>query len=242
MKNRPLELVSRTIKKAVSRLPTRLHITVGLCSVLTSVLLIAVLLGFVPDRQGAVIQGQIALSEALASSSSTLLGRNQLGDTQQILEFAVERNPSLLAVELQRLASESVRQFGVPDQGAPSIVIPVYRLSQRWGELRFFFDDGRNVSSLSKMHGSIAGLVLFITLLGFPVFHFYLGRMLKELNPSTAVPSRVRSALDTIAEALIVIDQQGDIVLANAAFAELTGRAAQSLIGVPARTLPWETV
>ena len=58
--------------------------------------------------------------------------------------------------------------------------------------------------------------------------------MLKALDPSSAVPGRVRSALDTIAESLLVIDRHGDLVLANAAFAELdrpTGRVADRRAG-----------
>jgi len=56
---------------------------------------------------------------------------------------------------------------------------------------------------------------------------------------SSAVPGRVRSALDTIAEALIVVDKKGHIVLANAAFATLNGQPAEKLMGVNADSLGW---
>ncbi len=42
-------------------------------------------------------------------------------------------------------------------------------------------------------------------------FYLYLGKMLKQLDPSQAVPERVRSALDTMAEGLLVLDHKGQI-------------------------------
>jgi len=95
--------------------------------------------------------------------------------------------------------------------------------------LHFQFAAPGTVSWFDKIRQSSLGLMLFIGFLSFPVFYFYLGKMLKELNPSNAVPARVRSALDTIAESLLVLDSRGNVVLANAAFATLSGRDAEEL-------------
>ena len=55
--------------------------------------------------------------------------------------------------------------------------------------------------------------------------------MLKQLDPSQAIPDRVRSALDTMAEGLLVIDAKQNVVLANQAFATLANEPAESLVG-----------
>ncbi|MFK7856965.1 MAG: ATP-binding protein [Granulosicoccus sp.] len=204
-------------------------------------MLLALFLGFVPDRKSAVAQGQISLSEALASSTSRSLERSDLPGIRNNLEFVVERNSSLAAIQLYRVQGDSNVTFGdesVVDN--ESVVrVPLFRGSTQWGELRFHYLESVKTGLLDRWRESPFGLMLFVSLISFPAFYFYLGKMLKQLNPSAAVPGRVRSALDTIAEALIVIDRQGDIVLANAAFASLNGSSAESLLGIKAESLDW---
>ena len=257
--------MSRMSLRRSLRLPApsaRFHISVGLCSLLTSVVLLATFTGFVPDRDGAQLQGRVALAEALASSSAMLLRRGDTAGLHRSLEFIVGRNPDLEAVVLHRDFDGSERVFsaaadaagseagssaapapGEPtpdgDAGRHDITVPLQRGQRRWGELRFRFDDGREASLLERARRAPFSLMLFVALASFPLFYVYLGRMLKALDPSSAVPGRVRSALDTIAESLLVIDRHGTLVLANAAFAELTGRSADSLIGKPVASLDW---
>jgi len=59
------------------------------------------------------------------------------------------------------------------------------------------------------------------------------------LDPSKVVPSRVRSAMDTIAEGLLVIDNKERIVLANQAFAALVGRSSDEMLGSKASDFKW---
>ena len=63
--------------------------------------------------------------------------------------------------------------------------------------------------------------------------------MLKQLDPSQAVPDRVRSALDTMAEGLLVIDAKQNVVLANQAFTALVNESSESLIGRHIERFPW---
>jgi len=254
-----------TVKSVYQKIPSlsaRFHISFGLVSLLTSVVLLATFVGFVPDRQQAVMQGRIALSEALASSSSMLLKRGDLTGIRSSLEFIVERDKQLSGVVLHRNRDNSDVAFGeqsllndepalnsgsigseaaeTPVRQLPApIVVPLFRGSRQWGELRFYFVDKASTSWLDQALQMPFSLMLFVGLVCFPLFYFYLGKMLKELNPSASVPSRVRSALDTIAEALLVIDRKGNLVLANSAFAELTGQTADALLGVQAHTLDW---
>ena len=79
-------------------------------------------------------------------------------------------------------------------------------------------------SSAWRCRGCTSSLFMFGSCFG--AFYMYLGRMLRHLDPSHAVPARVRSALDTLAEGLLVIDKKQNIVLANQAFATLTGAHA----------------
>jgi len=219
----------------------RFHIAFGLSSLVTSFILLALFAGFVPDRDGAVIQGRVALSESLATSTSTLLDRGIFLAIRDNIEFIVQRNPSLASVELVRKRNAESYVFGesIKSNIQPTLSVPVFRGQYEWGVLNFHFMEDVGTSFLDKWRKSEFGLMLFVSLVSFPVFYFYLGKMLKELNPSSAVPGRVRNALDTIAEALIVVDKKGNIVLANAAFATLNGKTAEQLMGVPANRFGW---
>ncbi len=223
-------------------LSARFHIAFGLTSLLMSIVLLAIFAGFVPDRMVAEQRRQVALSEALAASASIMLEQGNLNGIQRTLEFMIARNSTLGSIEMQRTRNRSTVVFGAELDSAAvhDVMVPLFRAEQQWGELRFYFFQSNAHSWLQRWRDSPFGLMLFISLLCFPAFYFYLGKMLKELNPSAAVPDRVRNALDTIAEALIVIDKRGNIVLANAAFAELNGKSPESLVGVQAATLGWQ--
>jgi PAS domain-containing protein len=60
----------------------------------------------------------------------------------------------------------------------------------------------------------------------------YLRRVMQYLDPSAAVPERVRAAFDTLADGVLVLDPQGRIMLANRAFRALRlGMAAAACGG-----------
>ena len=65
---------------------------------------------------------------------------------------------------------------------------------------------------------------------------------MKHLDPTRVVPDRVRSALDSLASGLLLIDNEERIVLANEAFAEKAHTSREALQGRCATELPWAAV
>ncbi|NNU42826.1 ATP-binding protein [Ramlibacter montanisoli] len=63
--------------------------------------------------------------------------------------------------------------------------------------------------------------------------------MLRHLDPAQAIPSRVRSALDSLTEGLLVMDQHHNIVLANDALTRLLGKDNAQLMGTPVGAIRW---
>ncbi len=242
-----------SIKKLYRKLPSfsaRFHIAFGLTSLVSTVVLVALFTGFVPDKASAQHEGRLALAEGVAATSSALLGQGNQVAVRASLQFIVGRNNDLRFIQLERAADNYKVMFseteladtqntGVVFNQETRISVPLLRGDRNWGQLHFQFDDNKGVSLLDRMRDSPFGLMGLMSLLCFPLFYFYLGKMLKELNPSQAVPGRVRSALDTIAESLLVIDRKGDVVLANAAFADLNGVQAESLLGLPVEKFDW---
>lgn len=70
-------------------------------------------------------------------------------------------------------------------------------------------------------------------------FVLYLGATLRHLDPSKTVPNRVRNALDTLVEGLMIMDDQGRIIFANSAFENIIGADTKDLIGKHASEFGW---
>ena len=81
----------RTLPRIFKRPSTRFFVSLGLASLLSSVLLLAMYLGLVPDRDGAVRQGRAALAEAIAASASSAASQNDMPRIQAMLEFLLPR-------------------------------------------------------------------------------------------------------------------------------------------------------
>ena len=57
---------------------TRMRIAIGLASLTLSVLLLSMLIGVLPDREKAVIEGRRSLCEAIAVDSSLLASQQDM--------------------------------------------------------------------------------------------------------------------------------------------------------------------
>src|SRR3989344_2417510 len=86
--------------------------------------------------------------------------------------------------------------------------------------------------------GTMLALMLSLSTGGLLVYYFYLRRMLQHLDPSQAIPERVRAAFDALAEGLLVLDHQQRIMLTNEAFSRLYPSEGP-LLGKPVADLAW---
>ncbi|MBE3134601.1 MAG: PAS domain-containing protein [Acidobacteria bacterium] len=85
----------------------------------------------------------------------------------------------------------------------------------------------------------VLGLGLFLALSCFVAFLLFLKRGLRQMDPSSAAPDRVRAVLDALSEGVLLVDETGRIVMANRAFADSLGMATDALPGRRADALPW---
>jgi len=247
-------------------LSTRSYVSLGLSFILVTILLVAILLGLVPDRAGAIRESRATIAETIAANGSASIDREDTLRLRTTLRLAVDRNADLLSAAVRRgdgtlavSVGDHDRHWSDDDRDASTsanVKVPIWSDGARWGriELRFeplFGGWGFGVLGDQRLH-----LLVFILLAAYFAFRTYLGRVLKHLDPSQAVPPHVRSALDTLAEGLIVVDKREYIVLANEAFASIAGQSAEKLVGrraselgfrnasgvaVEANDSPWQT-
>ena len=233
------------------RLSSRIRICVGLTSIVSTTLILAVIFGLMPDVRLAKLEGRARLCEAIAVNSSLRVTRQDLLGLKTVLEVLKYRHPELLSAGVRRSSGELLIE--VPPMGHSPywqhvdgdrsidthIQVPVLAGTEKWGTVELRFASIHPPGWLGFLAMPTTRLILFTTSVSFCIFYLYLRRMLRQVDPSQAVPGRVRSALDTLTEGLLVLDRQGRIVLANQAFSNLVGETPGALLGRRASEFRW---
>ncbi len=224
------------------------QIAFGQVCLLCSLLLLAAMIGLIPDRENAVRSSRALLAETIAGSSSELLAANQLRRVESHLKMVVERNTELVSAGVRRndgslaidvadhanIWSEMNSGYSTDTQLRVSIVDG----HKKWGQVELRFRPIVN-SWMGNIFSSWARLLLFVGAAGLVIFRWYLGKMLKHLDPSRAIPQRVQSALDNLAEGLIIVDKKQQILLANEAFGNLMSTRPIKLLGKRVDKFDW---
>ena len=231
------------------RLSVKHRVVMGLVGLTVSLAMLAFMFGIVPDRESAVRDGRAALAEAIALHSTVAVVSTHLQHLEADYKLLAERNPDLLSVGLRRqegqiLAATEDHADHWQDMGGEystdtQVQVPIWADEGKWGtlELRFKGLDERGIWGV--LQNPMVRTLVFLGVLCFAAFSFYLGKVLRQLDPSKAIPGRVRSALDTLAGGLLVLDHKEQIVLANKSFAALLGKTPDGLLGYRAGDLPW---
>lgn len=229
---------------------SKARIALGQASIIVSLVLMAAMTGLLPSEGNIKREARIVLAETIAVNSSLYITRSDLRRMHSVLEVTVERNADLLSAGVRRRDSKLIADIEdhssnwEPPEGLAStdtdVVVPVWEGDQQWGQVELRFTPIEAQGFFGYITNPVVIFIMFLSTSSFIIFFWYLGRMLKQLDPSQAVPDRVRSALDTMAESLLVMDIKQNIVLANQAFATLVDRPAEKLVGLKASTFPWQ--
>jgi PAS domain S-box-containing protein len=230
-------------------LSTRFHLALGLTSLVVSVMMVVLYFGLVPDRDAAMRQARMALAESVAISATELVDEDDNAKLLRVLSFVVKRNAEINSLGVRRVDGELLLQVGdhqnrwrAPAGGLSTdaaVIVPIQTGQRVWGHVELSFEPLNGRHWWSALLLPPVKLTLAVALLSFVAFFIYLRRMLRHLDPSRAIPGRVRTAFDTLADGLLVLDPKGQIVLANKAFAEMVGRSDEQLSGKAAAQLPW---
>jgi len=228
---------------------TKTHVAVGLAAIVTTAAVFAIMLGLVPDRLGAERRARASLAESVAAGATALLTAREGRRVESVLHFVMSRNPEVLSVAVRERGGRILSAAGEhaanwePLEGGLStdtqLSVPIWTGQHRWGQLEMRYRPliSPGIRGIAEWHG--VGLIAFLFAMCLVAFYFYLGRVLRQLDPSRAIPSRVRAALDTLTEGLLVIDRDQHIVLANESFAGLLGTSPEAMLGTGVAAIPW---
>jgi PAS domain S-box-containing protein len=227
-----------------------IRITLGLTSIVVSVLLCAQALGLVPDRTAAVLEGRKATAETLAVSCSLSAQRRDAAALQAAVEAALRHHPDVLSAGVRTPDGRLLAQAGdhdthwgrgAVDGGATHLKVPVTLDGHRPAELEVCFRPAGGLAESLPLGGLALPLVAFVGLTSFAGSWWYLRSMLSRSDSrhQQLVPDRVRATLNTVTEGVLVLDRRQRIVLANDAFARKLGQSAAALTGMEMSQLPF---
>ena len=237
----------------------RNRIAIGLTGAVLFVVCLAKIAGFIPDQRSLVSESRTDLSEAIALGSSALIVKGDVAGLTSFMQGIAKRNDDVQSFAVRMATGEQVveteghAEFWESLNGGHStesqVQVPIYSTSnEKWGTIQISF---------TKYSEGLVGFfdqlglsqLIFIGSSCFLIFNFVLSLVLKHLDPSKAVPQRVRDALDNLAEGLLILDTKCNILLANSSFAKVLGKDSDKLIGRKTKSLgiktegmaPWES-
>ena len=228
-----------------------IQISLGLLSLTLSLILIAYAVGLVPNEDQGALEVRAKISENLAIQLASLASRNDAGAIKDTIASVIGRNRDVLSIAIRGadgkvlVASEGhASQWTLPADGkstATQIQVPLLNADAPGGNIEIAFRPPATATTILGFSRTMVGFVGFMVVAGFPGFYLVLRRALRELDPSRAIPERVKAAFDTLAEGVLIMDEREYIVLANDAFVRniYSGESGEALLGSNVNELPW---
>ena len=225
---------------------TRMALSIGIgCA---SLIWIATSTGLIPNPITQQAKSRILTTKVIAVSVSSFAESPRQTGLRKVLERFVAANKNLSSVGILRRGQRDYfitvgphsKNWTVQHENDPEKQIGVEILANgnQWGHLQLAFNPYQEVGKEGLVFPF--GLILFLfaatSLLSWAV----LSKSLKYLNPSKVVPNRVRSALDSLAEGLVLVDNSGEIAHANSAFLKMTSSTSNEILGRKLDNFDWK--
>ncbi|MGH6649417.1 diguanylate cyclase [Aquabacterium sp.] len=227
------------------------RISFGLVSLLIGLLMVLdLVLKLLPDQRAMTqnVREQVAVNVAV--QVKLLLNDVRLQEPLAgMIKEIVQQSPEIESIGIRRETGELLMATsGHADGWSPpplglstitSVVVPLNSGTSKWGQLEIGYRSPWPNTLLGWLKQPTVQLIFTISTASFVAFYLYLRRVLQHLDPSKAIPERVRVAFDTLTEGLLVLDLQGQILLANSAFRGFHPQAGDVLMGRSIKQLEW---
>jgi signal transduction histidine kinase len=120
------------------------------------------------------------------------------------------------------------------------IQVPIHKASSPWATLQVSFKPVHHSLGETWLTGAWPRFVAVVAVLTFIGALALMTRTLRQLDPSEVIPPRVKGALDSLTDSVVLVDRVGSIVLANEAFCRLAHQSLPSILGRPLSRFHWE--
>jgi diguanylate cyclase (GGDEF)-like protein/PAS domain S-box-containing protein len=227
------------------------RLAVGMVAlVVTMLMALDLVFGVIPDQESSKRALRQQFAESLAVQGASLIEAGDERTLGKTLQQVVARNPDVLSVAVRQAAGYLIAQRGdharywvAPETGRSSldhVRVPIQAERQHWGDLEIAFAAAAPQGLNEWLAQPTVLLLGAFSIGGLLVFYPYLRRALHVLDPSAAIPDRVRKAFDALADGVVVVDRDGRIVLANNSFRRFLPHGAEDLHGRKLSDLIWQ--
>ncbi len=226
-----------------------MRLSIALVLLTINLLLMANLIGLVPDKSKSALKMRQSLSESLALQFCAAAEKGEFQTIQNTLRAVVERNDDIRSAairtidgKLLALEGEHLLHWKPPVDGKSTpthVNVPLYMKNKKWAMVEICFAPLWIDTPASGFTNSFIGLVAFIGLGSFICYFFLIKKTLRELDPAAVIPERVQKAFDVLQEGVVILDEKELIVMTNKAFAGLLGKSPKAMIGLKGSELGW---
>ncbi len=240
-------MIKRLAKSPLTR------ISLGLVLLTISILLVGDIFFRLGDQSArAILDARKQLCESLAVQFSVLISQRDTRAIESTLNTVVRRNEAILSAALRANSGEILVEAGVHDRywkkqpfdkSTPTHAqVPLFNGTEPWGTVEVRFTPMDKSGVLNALSKPFFGLMLFVAVMGFGAYLLFMKRTLRHLDPAAVIPDRVKTALDVLAEGVVLVNEKSEIVLANSAFLHKLGEADKSLLGRNLSDMKWRTL
>ncbi len=231
------------------RISPAIRISLGLVFISLSVLLLGNFIGLIQDQSTAAMEARKSAAELLAMQCTLAAQFNNVDAIRKTMDVMVELRPDVLSLGMRNADNRYIAQTQIhqiqweppPGEGSTSLYwqVPIHKGTKRWGTLEISFAPQDSLVVLGYRVRPFTLMLAVFSAVSFLAFVIFMRRSLQHLDPTTVMPSRVKYALDTLTEGVILMDNRERIILANSAFAKKLGSTVESLMGLKASKLGW---
>ena len=240
------------LQKSLGLIFPAMRISLALALLTSCILLSADMLGYTLDEDAQELENRKQIAESLAIQFAVMEPKKDIKKIERSIRLLAERNPSILSAGIRTVTGQAVFQspdhpqfwqgYGDDDSTSSHILVPLLDRDQLWGNVELRFENLIGNSLFGFFPKEVFRLMLFCLLIGFFAYLVFMLRTLRQLDPSAVIPERVNAAFDALAEGVMILDEDEQILLTNKAFSERIGRDIVVLLGRKASDFKWERV
>ena len=251
-------LVSRTGYTTLFQVyAASLRLAVALVCVGVGLILGGIWLGLIPDESVFDERQRQQRCEQITLTTASLIRHQQWNDLSRILQVMVDQDDDLVAIaietEKRQLRVVRSKDGEQPDPSVSSIsrtwppsrardlprTMPIKLDGVIHGTAEFYHGQALPAGWRRMATHPVVRMLAFFIVGGVGMYTVFVIHLMRSFEVTQVVPDRVRQALDTLSEGLLVMDERERIILANHSFSKTVGLSREALVGKRAGSLPW---
>jgi diguanylate cyclase (GGDEF)-like protein len=227
------------------------RLSLALAALMLSLLFLAYGIGLIPDAESLSLDSRAGLAKTLGIEAASAVQSDNIKPFEGIVRQVLDSGTDLLSAGLRDAGGDLIADVGGhaeqwKDPGEKSTSTHVWLWvdlnGAPWGRVEFCFKPLPQPALFGLWPGGAVGRLFSFcgatSIFCFGAYLWYvMGRILGQSDES--VPQRVRAALDTLAEGVLVLDKKNRIAHANQAFAKLAQSSVEELQTRTVNELSW---